>query len=346
MFYVQIADALISSAHIWPSFVYKFEELLSSALNLRFSFLSCHLPKLYTPVGKLLFLMALPVFIGVVLLIFTFLTYIIKGRKDAELHSKIKNKCAQLTIMFLNLAYFPLVKTSASVLAPCRRIGKTSVMANYVWIDCSNSEHKSMLLLAGFATVLYGFGVPFLFLALLIWKRAHLAEGDGETNQWLGSLYNNYIPEYRVGMEVILLLRRAALAFLVVCLSPNKPLQSALISSVFIIYLAFESHAKPFIVLNPVDNPVSLKDKVRNFGLENFVEISTLIVLLVSFITVQQSLQAEHVNESVIWGIIALNALLSLILLSCVIKRMLARRPAYGHVAGVAGDMEAGDGQQ
>eukprot|EP00112_Aurelia_sp_Birch-Aquarium-sp1_P016676 Seg3801.2 transcript_id=Seg3801.2/GoldUCD/mRNA.D3Y31 product="putative leucine-rich repeat-containing protein" protein_id=Seg3801.2/GoldUCD/D3Y31 len=337
VFYVQIADALISSAHIWPSFIYKFEDLLGNALNLRFSFLSCHLPRLFTPVGKLLFLMALPVFTAVVLFAFTFLTYIIKGRKDAELHSKIKNKCAQLTIMFLNLAYFPLVKTSASVLAPCRTIGDTAVMTNYVWIECSSNEHKSMLLLAGFATAFYGFGVPFLFLGLLIWKRARVAEGDAETNQWLGSLYNHYKPEYRIGMEVFLLLRRTALAFLVVCLSSHRPLQSALTSSVFIVYLAFESHAKPFIVLNPVDNPVGLKDKIRNFGLENFLEILTLIVLLVSFITVQQSLQAEHVDENVIWGIIALNALLSLILVSCVIKRMLVRRPAYGNLAEVSG---------
>ena len=345
VFYLQIIDALISSAHIWPPSIYQFEELLSSVINLRFSLLSCHLPKLFTAVGKLVFLMVLPVMIAVIMLCVALIFYIAKGRKDAEMHSKVKNKCAKLTIMFLNLAYFPLVKTVASILAPCRNVGGSSVMTNYVWIECSSDEHHYMTSLAGLATALYAVGIPLLFLCLLVWKRADIGEEDQFTNQWLGSLYNSYKLEYRVGMEVFLLLRRTLLAFLVACLSSHIPLQSALISSVFIVYLAFESHAKPFHVQNPMANPVSLLDKARNLGLENFVEIFTLIVLLVSFITVQSSLQAEYVNEKLLWGIISLNALLSLILVACVLKRMLTGQQNYNILAedGVPG-VDAGQG--
>ena len=217
-------------------------------------------------------------------------------------------------------------------------------MTNYVWIECSGDDHKFMTLLAILATVFYVVGIPFLFLCLLMWKRADIAREDEFTAQWLGSLYNSYKLEYRVGMEIFLLLRRTALAFLIACLSSHIPLQSALISSVFIVYLAFESHAKPFLALNPVENPVSLLDKVRNLGLENFVEIFTLIVLLVSFITVQSSLQAENVDVKLIWGIISLNALLGLTLVACVLKRMLTGQQNYdilpedGHAA--RGDLQ------
>ena len=61
VFYIQTMDFMVSSVNIWPKKVIAAQSYLSSYWNLYFPSLSCDLPSLFTPVGKFVFLLLLPV---------------------------------------------------------------------------------------------------------------------------------------------------------------------------------------------------------------------------------------------------------------------------------------------
>ena len=60
-FYVQLLDCMISSANIWPDKVLSTQHYFSGLWNLHFTDVSCDFTILFTPVGKFLFILFLPI---------------------------------------------------------------------------------------------------------------------------------------------------------------------------------------------------------------------------------------------------------------------------------------------
>ncbi|XP_065052594.1 putative leucine-rich repeat-containing protein DDB_G0281931 [Rhopilema esculentum] len=325
VFYMQIIDALVASTHIWPTAVYFFSDFISSLVNLRFSVLGCRLPKIFTPQGKLFLLMLLPLCLCMVLATASFLFRMTARHKLPDTYEKFKYKCAHLSILFLNLSYFPLVKATFSVLVPCKQVEGISYMPNYVWIDCNSSEYKLLYFVALFCIVLYVIGVPVLFLSLLRWQREHIVEGHLTTSKWLGSLYIPYKPNYRVLMEFFLMLRRTFLAFLITFIDENVTVKTTLVSAVFFISLILETHAKPFRTADG-------NDGCWGFGMENIIEITMLSVLLFSFIAAQTSIQTNSEDQNLLWSVIIINAIFSFVLIMCFLKRLGQREGGYEQI--------------
>eukprot|EP00794_Sanderia_malayensis_P003680 gene3680-4197_t len=318
VFYVQVADALISTSHVWPNAVYQAQKLISSAISLRFSGLSCKWPRLFTPTGEFALIMLLPIFVAVAVWLGYAVWYCVKGRtSDSNI---VKHKCGHLCIVFLNLAYFSLVKASTSALAPCAIAGGRPFMTKYAWIECnSNSEYKTLRNIAYAAIPLYVLGTPVLFLGLLYWNKERIKEEETreKIKSWLGSLFTVYQPDYHVYMEVLLMFRRLAVAMLLSFFSEGIIWQTVSVCFVLIVYLAFESHAKPFA---PVD--AKSRNPFTRYGLENVTEISMLIVLIVSFVVIQCSRVYEQHIYVLVWVIIVVNLLLIALLMFGFIKRM------------------------
>ena len=321
VFYVQIVDSLITSAHIWPVAFYDFADYLSSAVNLRFAVFACKQPNLLNPLGQLILLMVLPVSFIIILAAITLIP--IFSRRWPN----IKYKCVHLSIVFLNLAYFPLVKATASVLIPCRQVDDQSFMARFPWVDCPSTQYHLAKSFAFISLFLYVIGIPVLFAGLLVWKRNDVMEGDQTTVDWLGSLYTPYKMKHRLIMEVLLMMRRTALAFLSAFFVDDTSLQLGLISVVFLICLTYESQAKPFLPTNHSKSCDGTPRGCTCVGLENLLELTMLITLFGSFMAVKSSILDRHVSMSLIWVIRVGNCIFGLVLTISFISRLLKGEP-------------------
>ena len=323
VFYVQIVDSLITSAHIWPVSVYDFAEYLGSAVSLRFAVLKCQQPDLFNPLGQIILLMILPLSTVPLLTISSLVISFFFHHRWPN----IKYKCGNLCIMFLNLSYFPLVKATASVLLPCRSVQGKSFMASFPWVDCPSQQYHLIRSIAYCSLVFYVIGTPLLFLGLLYWKRHEIAEGNQTTKDWLGSLYTPYKVKYRSFMEFLLIIRRTALAFSSAFFLDNISLQLGLISAVFLIFLTFESQARPFLPTYHATSCDKKPDTCTCLGLENFLELTMLVTLLVSFVAVKSLVLEKHVSQPLIWVIGITNALLGLVLAVSFVVLLFRREP-------------------
>ena len=330
VFYVQIVDSLITSAHIWPVAFYDFAKYLSSVVSLRFSVLKCQQPGIFNPVGQLIMLMAIPLAAIFVLGTFAFIACRITRRKWPDANAKIKYKCGHFAIMLLNLSYFPLVKATASVLIPCHEaLSDLSFMVSYPWVDCPSQLYNLVKSLALASLFLYVMGIPALFLGLLIWKREDVANGNQSTQEWLGSLYAPYKAKHRVFMEVLLMMRRTALAFFSAFFADDISLQIALISVVFLISLTYESQTRPFLPTNHKAGCDGTPQHCSCLGLENLLELVMLVTLFTSFVAVKSSVLEKHVSVSLIWVIGLVNVAFGVVLTVSFISRMLRREPGH-----------------
>ena len=317
VFYAQIIDSLISTLHIWPKGVYFVQTFLSSVFNFQLTSLACYLPGIFTATGRLILLICLPFAAVVIIWTIYGLWYLGKGRRNIDRAREINNKCRHFCIVLSNLAYFPIVKTIISILAKCDKIDDISFMKNYAWISCDSTRYKTMVIIAGMGVPLYMIGLPSLFSIFLYVNREKIRDDNYTTKIWLGSLYAAYQPTYRIFMQPLLMLRRLFIALLLSVIPNKLALQTFLISLVFVIAIVLETHAKPFAV-PPTANQECLVD------LENIVEITSLTVLLVSFIAVRFRMMEGGTdwNTPLFWIIIVLNLAFIVFLIGAIVKRL------------------------
>ena len=331
--YFQVTDATISSSHIWPQTAYNVQAFASSAFNLRFSSFACIVPALFTPAGKLVFFLSLPIIAllgcGSLYLIW----YIVKGQKRSELSQKRRYQFSHIYISFINLIYFPLAKIVLSILIPCKQVGNISFMKNYPWVDCGTKEHRILFLTACFAVPVYVFpGIPARFLFLLYWNRDKLKTNDNKLKMWLGSLYATCKPEYRLFMEVVVLLRRLIISALLSLVPDDLNRQTFLITTVFVLSIAFEANTMPydssqgnFPVINNVNQPcTALGRKFRTVGVENMVNILSLCTMLLTFVMARfiTGFGSNVWASPLFWVLIGLNIIIIVLLFAGTCVRM------------------------
>ena len=108
VFYVQSFDALISNTDVWPHEVFETQRYISNVFNLRFSGLACEVPSLFTPLGDLLSLILLPIICIAVIWFYYGLGYAVLWlRNSLGRHPRLRESCLQLSIVSLNLTFFP-----------------------------------------------------------------------------------------------------------------------------------------------------------------------------------------------------------------------------------------------
>ena len=111
--------------------------------------------------------------------------------------SQLRNSCLQLSIMLLNLTYFPIVKKTAAALAHCGKDGGYRYLLEAPWMECSGHTYTLLQVFAWLALAMYVFGIPLgVFLPLLrkkVAKRDQLDPQDKKSlDSWLGSIYLPY----------------------------------------------------------------------------------------------------------------------------------------------------------
>ena len=309
VFYFQTLDALISNADVWPNDVLAAQRYIGNVFNLRFFGLACEIPKLFTPLGELLFLILLPVVCILVIWLYYCLSYAVLWlRNSFDRRFSLRNNCLQLSIVSLNLTYFPIVKKTASVLAPCGEDNNHHFLLEAPWLECEGGVYTSLQVFGWLALVLYVIGVPFgVFLPLLLRKasnREKLGVEEQETlDSWLGSIYLPYKKKFRSYFEVLFLMRRMLIAFSLSFIPRASPFQTIAICVVLLASLCFQLLFKPF------------SDSYQNLSLENSAETVVLLSLHFCFMNIRYAALNSESSERIVWILVGLN----LVVICCLV---------------------------
>ena len=308
VFYFQTLDALISNNDIWPVEVLKTQRYISNVFNFRFSGLACVIPALFTPLGELASLVILPVICIVCIWLYAGLGYLVSTvfrlRNMQERQLRLRNSCLQLSIVSLNLTYFPIVTKTASVLARCGEDNNYRYLREAPWMECEGHGYTILQMLGWLALVLYVIGVPFgVFLPLLrinnVARRDQLPTQKQESlDSWLGSIYLPYKKEFRSYFEIIFLVRRMLIAFSLSFITRSSSFQTIAVCFVLLVSLCFQLCFKPF------------NDSYHKIPLENTVEAMVLLTLHFSFMNIRYSVQKPNSSAPIVWMIVAVNLFL------------------------------------
>ena len=317
VFYLQTLDALISKTDVWPIEIIQTKNYIVGVFNLRFTNLACEIPYFFTPLGKLLFLMLLPVIFIVAMWLCYGLGYaVLSFRHSLQKRFKLRNHCLQFSIMFLSLCYFPIVEKTASVLAPCGTDENYHYLMEAPWMECRGSKYNLLKGFGWFSLAIYVLGVPFVvFLPLLRYKAAkrdQLPPQDQKTlDTWLGSIYLPYKNEFRSYFEILFILRSMLIGFSVSFISPSSSFQTIAVCFVLLVSLCFQLLFKPF------------KDSCQKIALENSAETLVLLTLHFSFVNIRYVVVSP--DTSIVWLLVVVNAIVFCGLIISTITLLLRR---------------------
>lgn len=287
IFYLQVMDTLISTTDIWPKSIYNAQMYASSALNFHFSSLACFLPDLFTLSARHLILFFLPLLcLSLIWAVFYIWKCFKKPNEDTQ--KSMNFKCRKYCLTFIDLAYFPIVGSSLSILIGCRQVDGVHFMKSFVWVDCNSFEHTTLKVVAILALVFYVIGVPFfIYTPLLCRYRKHLSDDDSDVSQWLGPLITPYKAKCRTYVEVVMVIRRLLIAILMTSFPENAPEQTQCIAVLLIVAIIYQALGRPF--KNPTEQKLN-GENGNGLGLENIVGIFMLTSVLLSFICVGLSI--------------------------------------------------------
>ena len=308
VFYVQTLDALISNNDIWPKEVLETQRYISNVFNFHFSGLACVIPRLFTPLGELASLILLPVVCIVGIGFYYGLGYLlfaaVRLGNLQERRFRLRNTCLQLSVVSLNLTYFPIVKKTVSVLARCGEDYDYHYLREAPWIECKGHVYTTLQVLGWLAMVLYVIGVPFgVFLPLLrkhhVATRNQLPPQEQETlDSWLGSIYLPYKKEFRSYFEICFLMRRMLIAFSLSLITRASSFQTIAVCFVLLLSLCFQLLFRPF------------NDSYRKIPLENTMEALVLLTLHFSFVNIRYAVQKPESSAPIVWMLVTVNAVL------------------------------------
>ena len=336
VFYIQTTDFMISSVNVWPPKVIAAQSYLSIYWNLVFPSLSCDLPSLFTPVGKLAFLLLLPIvcltLVGVYFI--AMLTY----DKYRPIEGRMENvhfKCRQSAFFSLSFSYFPVVKQTLSNLRPCHNDQGVFYMPNEPWIECTSYTYYKLRTLGIVSVVFYVVGFPLIVICLLARffpKRNLMSPEDRKKlDVWLGPLYLPYKPKYQQFFEILMLIRRLILAVALSMIS-SSTLQTFLVWLVLmtsaLIQIRLQPYQKHSSNIAPPTSHEQVKRKItlEDIFTENVMEPTVLLVLSMSFMVLRFSVLDKSNVVVFVWLVMIINATVFVTLTAGILYRLVGPR--------------------
>ena len=301
MFYVQVMGSLVLSTDFLQNVMQIGQVFVGLSLNFRFSSFACYLQAPFTPLGKSIFVFLLPFAVTLTL----FVIYQIMKCCTKKDCFKIEHKFRKYSLVIVDLTYFPIVKSSLSILVGCNHIEGVSFMKRYVWIDCRSSEYDSLLLVGFLELFFYVFAVPcIVYIPLLFYYRKDVSvekstaskstankstaskstaskptASESIVSEWLSPLINAYKSKYKAYMELAILSRRLLIATLLEIFPANSLEQVLSITIVLVGAIIFQAIVRPF--QSPTETQ---SDNEKYMGLENGIDIFMLSCVLLSFV--------------------------------------------------------------
>ena len=318
--YVQVMDSLnVTSLHVeckYCSFatvlakmkVFKVTKWLKNLINFNFYGFSCTFPPLFSPLGRLLFLVAVPFVVSGFELFLLLLDYqadcfairkrplAYRLRKKKKLFEYVRRKAKETLILLLNVFFYPISNQLVQILLPCviNPGTKNYYMKAYPWIDCSSTEYR-MLLKLGIVLAVANIGLLPVAIFLLLRKRLQPSSNRsrGLCLSYLDILISCYKKPYQKYMAVLLMLRRLALAvFISVFPLFQRDVQAILFNLLLLGFSYFIATAKPFI-------------SYTKWNLESWVDVASSFAIAVTFncMTNRDSVLTSEVSEIFVFAI-------------------------------------------
>ncbi|XP_015759258.1 PREDICTED: putative leucine-rich repeat-containing protein DDB_G0281931 [Acropora digitifera] len=318
VFYIQTTDFMVSSVNVWPPKVIAAQSYLSSYWNLVFPSLSCDLPSLFTPVGKLSFLLLLPI-VCLTLVGVYFIVMLIYD-KHRPIEGRMENihfKCRQSAFFTLNFSYFPIVQQTLSNLRPCHNDQGVFYMPDEPWIECTSYTYYKLRALGIVSVIFYVIGFPLIVIFLMVRffpkRKLMTPEDRKKLDVWLGPLYLPYKPKYQQFFEILMLVHRLILAVALSMIS-SSTLQT------FIVWLVLMTSALIQICLQPYqkhpsspgpstsNEQMQCKITLQDIFSENLMEPTVLLVLSMSFMVLRFSVLDKSYIGVFVWLVMIINS--------------------------------------
>ena len=340
--YVQVMDSLnVTSLYVeckYCSFatvldkmkVFKVTRWLKNLINFNFYGFSCTFSPLFSPLGRLLFLVAVPFVVsGFELLLFLLdyqadcfairkrpLAYKLKKKK--ELFELVKRKAKGQLLLLLNVFFYPISNQLIKILLPCVINPGTNdyYMKAYPWIDCSSAENRILFILGIILTVA---NIGLFPAAIFFLLRKRLQLGSNRRRRpclsYLDLLICCYKKPYQKYMAVFLMLRRLALA-VIISIFPlsQQDVQAILFNLLLFGFSYFIATARPFI-------------SYTKWNFESWVDVAASFTIAITFncMTNRDSALTSEVSEIFVY---ALNVLFVLFVIVVTIIHFLVSRRA------------------
>ena len=340
VFYIQTMDFMVSSVNVWPKKVIAAQSYLSSYWNLYFPALSCDLPSIFTPVGKFVFLLLLPVVclstVGAYFIIMlTMQRFCPNTRRMEQVHFK----CRQTAFFCLSFSYFPIVKQTLSIVRPCHKDLNVLYMPSSPWIECTSDTYLKLTTLGIVSIVVYVIGFPLMVISLMLLffpKRSSMSPEDRKKlDVWLGPIYLPYKPKYQAFFEVVMLLRRLILAIALSMIPSSSTLQT------FVVWLVLMVSAIIHLILRPYDTQPGRREgeidcqherlKLKGIFSENVFEPLVLFVLSMSFMVLRFSTLDVNDTNFFVWFVMVVNTCVLIGLLGGILYRLAGKITVPGN---------------
>lgn len=311
---------------------------VARVVNFQFSGVTCLIPPLGTPLGRLIFLSTAPLVLSFLVIVAHLLDYYVVTlvccrHADVDfdrIRSRMMGNCKRAVILFLNVFYYPVAVAAIKVF-PCQaeQGGNHMHMSAYPWIRCdSGTQYRNLVILASLVVVFYVCALPLLF-ALLFHKYhqtnldsneqllGHRCQDEVHVDQetgdgvWLRAIcypfkeqYQRYVPVW----SVVLMLRRLLVAGLLAIFHDRQsnilamPLTVVLLSSILLIGVA-----RPYRTTS-------------RWELESVADVGAFCVILVTYTSMASRHDVSFVTAVSVFG---LNVLFILAVVSVAVIRSL-----------------------
>ena len=338
--YVQVMDSLnVTSLHVecrYCSFatvldkmkVFKVTRWLKNLINFNFYGFSCSFSPLFSPLGRLLFLVVVPFVVSGFELFLFILDYqadcfairkrplAYRQRKKKKLFELVKIKAKEQLLLLLNVFFYPITNQLIQILLPCVINPGTNdyYMKAYPWIDCSSAEYRILLILGIVLTVAY-IGLFPATICFLLRKRLQLSSNRrrGLCLSYLDVLICCYKKPYQKYMAVFLMLRRLALAVVISSFPlSQQAIQAILFNLLLFGFSYFIATARPFI-------------SYTKWNLESWVDVAASFAIAITFncMTNRDSSLTSEISEAFVY---ALNVLFVLFVVAVTIIHFVVSR--------------------
>ena len=266
---------------------------IKNLANLNFYELSCSIPVIYSPVGRLLFLVFLPLAGGTVGYFACLVDYRIKvmtsklhnrRQEQNRFYRKANRKAKEYLLLLLNIFYFPIASCVIKLLLPCETNPHLPhpIMKAYPWMDCSSTEYNVLFAIAIIVTVAYIAFIPLLFLCLLR-RRNTLPPGRSESATNI--LFSSYKKPFQKFMTVLLMFRRLSIA-LVVSVFPHsqKDVQAIPFNLIVLGFAFYIAAKKPF-------------QSFTRWNLESWADVGASLTIVVTYNCMTNRTDASETAE-------------------------------------------------
>ena len=212
----------------WPPMVKHFSQFFYTlSFNIEVAHPECTIS--FTFFDKLKMVVLVPIFIGIFMSLvskyFAYQKHVNERNNDVNKQRYYRKKwktLRQILVIFVTSIYTPVCYYSLRMFESCVETASGEVvMAGDTRLSCQSASYSFHSMFAWVALVIFGVGIPFGIVALIIYlKRKHLLN-SGASLQRYGALYEWYSDDY-AWFEAVSLARKGLMLLPVTLLSGEK----------------------------------------------------------------------------------------------------------------------------